>query len=607
MHDQPARDADRQWEQTRERSSPELTGGVSDGLSAREAARLLGIHERTVRRAIRAGELAAAKQGGSFQISAAAFERYREWRARPVRPRAGPEPHALPASPTSFIGREQGVAEVVALLRRHDVRLVTLTGPGGTGKTRLALRVAAKCAAGFADGVAFVPLASVHQAELVVPTISQVLGVRETEDQPPEVRLLSFLRDRALLLVLDNLEQIPDAAPALGDLLGESPGLTILATSRAPLRLASERVYPVPPLALPPRRAVVGGAGELPPLDALARTEAIQLFVERATAASGDFDLTKENAPAVAAICEQVDGLPLAIELAAARSRVLMPADLLARLSPQLPLLAGGPADQPPRLRSMTDAIAWSYDLLSDVEQALFRRLAVFVGGFGLEAAERVGVAASPQGVPLRSGGDGFASGGVACGSGGEEARRSPDFRAPRVPSPPEGAERPAPPERSDPPPSSTFSPRSSTRVWSSVSRVPVTTRDLRCWRRCASSGWTAGGRWGGGIGPRRACRLVSGPGRAGRSGAGRTTPGDVVRPVGSGASQHAGGARLAAGASGRGARTTTGEQALLVLVVTWLSARSHGVARRVSWYADERIDARRWPATGRNHSAVAG
>ena len=268
MHDQPARDADRQWEQTREWSSPELAGGVSDGLSAREAARLLGIHERTVRRAIRDGDLAATKQGGSFHISAAALERYREWRARPVRPRARTEPHALPASPTSFIGREQGVAEVVALLRRHDVRLVTLTGPGGTGKTRLALRVAAKCAAGFADGVAFVPLASVHQAELVVPTISQVLGVRETEDQPSEVRLLSFLRDRALLLVLDNLEQIPDAAPALGDLLGESPGLTILATSRAPLRLASERVYPVPPLALPPRRAVVGGAGELPPLDA---------------------------------------------------------------------------------------------------------------------------------------------------------------------------------------------------------------------------------------------------------------------------------------------------------------------------------------------------
>ena len=324
-------------------------------LSAQEAARLLGIHERTVRRAIRSGELAATKQGGSFHINAEELERYRQRRARPPRHDVATrlQAPALPAPPTSFVGREDVVAEVAALLRRHDVRLVTLTGPGGTGKTRLALRVAANCAAGFADGVAFVPLATVHQAELVVPTIAQVLGVRETEDQPPEVRLLSFLRDRELLLVLDNLEQILDAGPALGDLLGACPRLTILATSRAPLRLAGERVFPVPPLACQRAARRVGGASELPPLDQLARTEAVQLFVERAAAASGDFDLTAGNAPAVAAICERVDGLPLAIELAAARSRVLMPADLLARLSPQLPLLAGGPADQPPRLRSM--------------------------------------------------------------------------------------------------------------------------------------------------------------------------------------------------------------------------------------------------------------
>jgi predicted ATPase len=335
--------------------------------------------------------LAATKQGSSFHIKRDDLEHYRLRRERPPRRDVTRRPHALPASPTSFVGRENVVAEVAALLRRSEVRLVTLTGPGGTGKTRLALRVAAQCAAGFDDGVAFVPLASVHQANLVLPTIAQVLGVRETEDQPAEVRLLSFLRDRELLLVLDNLEQIPDASPALGDLLGACPRLTIFATSRAPLRLAGERVYPVPPLTLPTRRTMVGGPSALPPLEQLARTEAVQLFVERATAASGDFDLTAGNAPAVAAICERVDGLPLAIELAAARSRVLMPADLLARLSPQLPLLAGGPADQPPRLRSMSDAIGWSYDLLTPTEQRLFRRLAVFVGGFGLEAAESVG------------------------------------------------------------------------------------------------------------------------------------------------------------------------------------------------------------------------
>jgi excisionase family DNA binding protein len=358
MHHQPARDADGQREQTRKQESPELTGGVPGTLSAQEAARRLGIHERTVRRAIGSGELVATKQSSSFHIYEEDLERFRQRRARPLRHEVAARPYSLPALPTSFIGREDVVSQVAALLRRHDLRLVTLTGPGGTGKTRLPLQVAAHCAAGFANGVAFVPLASVHQTDLVVPTIAQLLGVRETEDQPSEVRLLSFLRDRELLLVLDNLEQIPDAGLALGDLLGACLRLTVLATSRAPLRLVGERVYPVLPLALPPRRTTVGGAVALPPLDALARTEAVQLFVERAAAATGDFELTAGNALAVAAICERVDELPLAIELAAARSRVLMPADLLARLTPQLPLLAGGPADQPKRLRSMTDAIA---------------------------------------------------------------------------------------------------------------------------------------------------------------------------------------------------------------------------------------------------------
>ena len=435
MRDLPAPDADREREDTRKRESPDLAGGVPDGLSAREAARLLGVHERTVRRAIGSGELTATKQGGSFHITTKDLERYRQRRAVPLRRGGMTRLHAMPASPTSFIGREDLVAEVTVLLRRHDVRLVTLTGPGGTGKTRLALRVAMNCVAGFADGVAFVPLAPVHQSDLVVPTIAQVLGVRETEDQSPRERLYTFLRDQELLLVLDNLEQIPEAAPELGELLTTSPRLTILATSRAPLRLAGERVYPVPPLTLPTRRATLAGASELPPVDALARTEAVQLFVERAAAASGAFELTEGNAAAVAAICKRVDGLPLAIELAAARSRVLMPADLLSRLSPQLPLLAGGPADQPPRLRSMTDAIAWSYELLAPAEQNLFRRLAVFVDGFSLEAAEDVGgrYAEGGRGGSLRSRGE----------EGGEEA----DDFVPRAafPLPPSGRAAAAP------------------------------------------------------------------------------------------------------------------------------------------------------------------
>src|SRR4051812_27863533 len=169
MRDQPARDADRQGKQTRKRGSPELGSGVLGTLSAQEAARLLGIHERTVRRAIGSGELAATKQGGSFHIQGEDLERYRQRRASPLRHDVTRRPSDLPASPTSFVGREHVVAEVAALLRRHDVRLVTLTGPGGTGKTRLALRVAAQCAAEFDDGVAFVPLASVDQANLVLP------------------------------------------------------------------------------------------------------------------------------------------------------------------------------------------------------------------------------------------------------------------------------------------------------------------------------------------------------------------------------------------------------------------------------------------------------
>ena len=297
----------------------------------------------------------------------------------------------LPAPLTRFIGRGNESAAVVALLRGDGVRLVTLTGPGGVGKSRLALRAAVDVAGDYADGVAFVSLAPVRSADLVLSTIVQALGVSEGEGRPAPDRLAAFLHDREFLLLLDNFEQVVDAGPALVDLLLACPHLSALVTSRAPLHLAGEHVFPVPPLALPPRGAGGSGAKRLPSAKDLHNVEAIQLFVDRAQTAFAGFALTAENASAVAAICERTDGLPLAIELAAARTRALSPADLLARLSPRLPVLTGGPRDQPHRLRTMADAIAWSYDLFQPAERALFRRLGVFVGGFTLDAAESAG------------------------------------------------------------------------------------------------------------------------------------------------------------------------------------------------------------------------
>ena len=290
---------------------------------------------------------------------------------------------ALPAQTTRLIGREWEVARVRALLLQADVRLVTLVGPPGIGKTRLALALAEAAEDTFADGVAFVPLAPLREPGLVVSAIAQPVGVRELGGRPLLETLVAALSRRHLLLVLDNFEHLPDAAGVVGDLLAACPELKVLATSRAPLRVYGEREAPVPPLGLPdPIRPTEP--------DALAELPAVALFLERARAVRPDFGLSVGNAAVVAEICRRLDGLPLAIELAAARVKLLAPAVILARLERRLDLLADGPRDAPSRQRTLRAAIDWSHDLLSEPERALLRRSAVFAGGWTLEAAEAV-------------------------------------------------------------------------------------------------------------------------------------------------------------------------------------------------------------------------
>jgi predicted ATPase/DNA-binding CsgD family transcriptional regulator len=311
-------------------------------------------------------------------------------------------PHNLPVQPTPLIGREREVAAVQQLLLREDVRLLTLTGPGGSGKTRLGLHVAAELSDHFTDGISFVNLAPISDAELVVPTIAQTLGVKESTTRSMLEQLQAFLQEKLLLLVLDNFEQVVSAAPRLSELLSRCSHLKLLVTSRTVLHLAAEHEFAVPPLSLP-------DLNHLPDLVTLSQYEAVALFIARAQALKPDFQVSNASAPAVAEICTRLDGLPLAIELAAARIKLLPPPALLARLGQRLAVLTSGGRDAPARQQTLRKTIDWSYQLLDADEQRLFRRLSVFVGGCTLQAIEAICAALDTQ-PPTLSVLDGVAS-----------------------------------------------------------------------------------------------------------------------------------------------------------------------------------------------------
>ncbi len=326
-------------------------------------------------------------------------------------------PNNLPTQLTSFVGREADVIEAKRLLA--GTRLLTLTGPGGIGKTRLSLQVAADLVQSFPDGVFFVPLSAVTDPDLIPSAIAQSIGLAIAGNDRPLDAVLGHLRGKRVLLVLDNFEQLmPDGAPVVSGILRQSADVKAIVSSRAVLRVYGEQEFAVQPLRVPDVKA-------LPSLAALSQFEGVKLFIERAVASKRDFSVTNENAPAIAGICERVDGLPLAIELAAARVKLFSPQALLGRLETSLNVLAGGSRDLPNRQQTLRGAIAWSYDLLDEPQRRLFARISVFARGANLEQVEAVCGPASELGVDVLSGLDELADQSLL--------RRLPDFDEPRL------------------------------------------------------------------------------------------------------------------------------------------------------------------------------
>jgi predicted ATPase/DNA-binding CsgD family transcriptional regulator/tetratricopeptide (TPR) repeat protein len=291
--------------------------------------------------------------------------------------------HNLPIQLTSLVGREAAITTATALIRRPEVRLLSMIGTGGIGKTRLAIAVATELLEDFSDGISFVGLAPLRDPNMVLPTIAHTLGLKESESEPVADRLHTYLRDKQLLLVLDNFEHLMPAAHVIGELLTSSPRLTLLVTSREVLHLSAERQFSVPPLAVPDCKHVAH-------VQSLTQYPALDLFMQRAQAVKHEFHLHESNAQVLAEICSRLDGLPLAIELAAARIGMLSPQALLARLDHRLQVLTHGPSDLPERQQTLRQTIQWSYELLKPEEQRLFQRMSVFASGATLEAIEAV-------------------------------------------------------------------------------------------------------------------------------------------------------------------------------------------------------------------------